>query len=448
MVNILGSICVADSEGPTALLSVSSSSATVYETITFDASDSIVGTGSNLSFEIAYGDGEKDYDSSGWFSHSYEEYGVYTVELTVRTSEGFSSTVETVKIFPRKPVAYLSAVTDDSSSHDYSSEIIAGVTRIKFSAEESIDTDLSNAGLSYLFYYGDGTDSDWQDSPISYYVYEDVGEFSAYVLVKNETGSTSESSNSISVMVISSLRAEISANPTRHKNVDVTIRFDLSGCKDLDEDNEIVQYVIDFDDGEVVTRDSFPSELTHVYNRDGEFDVTVTVTNDEGETATASTNIKLGSAFLGEVVFNGGLILGFLVGFLGFLISMKDQPDFFELIITCGMFFVGGFIGGAILGALWFFVELWSLILIIPVAIFLLVAYVGVLTDSVDMSPSHYVSSDDSSEDSDDYSYEEDGNDYWDGGYGGGGGDYGEGGWYGDSEGHSRAAKKGWRNRR
>lgn len=414
LLNVLSFVCVSQSESPSAVLSISSEIAEVSETVVFDASASKLGSGSNLSYEIDFGDGSSDTSSSsGRFTHSYDDYGEYTISLTVSNSFGSSTTTDSITIIPSKPIAFMSVKADGKSytTNGFNPDVIAGVTRVSFSADESIDTDLTQSGLSYRFYFGDGTDSDWQDSSSSSHVYEDKGSFSSYLKVKNESGEVSDASEEVIIEVISSLRPAIIAKNDRAKEVPFTTIFDISGCKDLDTDNEIVKYVVDFGDGTPVYTNSSATPVKHTYSREGEFHAKVTITNDDGETASAIAIIKLGGALMWEMIGNGALWIGIIGAILGFVFGIFDYAEFPETIILAVIGGIVGAIAGAILGFFWYHWEWWT---ILGLGIFVFILYI-----------------------------------IFDGGfYYSGGGSYGSGGWYGDSEGHSEAAKKGWRNRR
>lgn len=404
--------CLADSQGPSAGLSIQPETAEINEPIVFDASGSLPGTGVNLSYTLDYGDGTIDFsNSTNVFFHSYSSYGTFTVTLTVSTDLGVSSLSDTVNIFPSNPIASLSGRYDSSvEQNGFSKQAVAGVTEVFFDASQSFDTDLSTSNLMYRFSFGDGGISQWQNSCLCSHVYETVGKYVAYVTVKNQTGALSSDSNGFSVTVISSLRAQIISNQERSRDVPVTISFDVSNCVELDNDNYIAKYLVDFGDGSSVVVNNSYSSVTHEYTKEGEFHATVTITNDVGEISSDTVTIKLGSAFLLEIIGYGALIFT-IIAIIIVLLSTADELSYDPLGV---LFFVGigGIIGaviGSILGALWYYFEWWTILIIIGfgVLIFILMVFLD----------------------------------------GGGSGSLGSGGWYGDSLGHSIAAKKGWRNR-
>jgi mono/diheme cytochrome c family protein len=70
-------------------------------------------------------------------------------------------------------------------------------------------------------------------------------------------------------------------------NVNVPITFDGSGSYDSDETNVIVSYLWDFGDGTEVYTEA--STVEHTYTQQGTYIVSLTVTDDEGDTNTNST---------------------------------------------------------------------------------------------------------------------------------------------------------------
>ena len=64
-----------------------------------------------------------------------------------------------------------------------------------------------------------------------------------------------------------------------------TITFDASGCND--NDGTIVSYIWNFGDGDTSTSQN----PTHAYDQEGPYSVTLTVTDDDGLTDTATLNI-------------------------------------------------------------------------------------------------------------------------------------------------------------
>lgn len=67
--------------------------------------------------------------------------------------------------------------------------------------------------------------------------------------------------------------------------VNDTIAFDASGCSDAD--GTIVSYLWDFGDGDASTRQN----PTHVYDQEGSYSVTLTITDDNGLTDTTTVSI-------------------------------------------------------------------------------------------------------------------------------------------------------------
>ncbi len=357
------SINIADSQNFSTSLSVSSNKAGLNQKINFNANISGLNDTTNTSYKMDFGDGIIKRQSTPSFSHSYSKYGLYTVTLTVSNDFGSSTSYKDVHIVPEKPIAYLKT---DVDSHD----VIAGVTEITFSAEESIDTDLSSASLLFNFDFGDGTESGWQQSAFCRHVYDAKGLYQASVIVKNQSEVESEPSERITVNVLSSLRAEIFVNPRRSKDVEVEVTVDVSDSTDLNTGNKIVKYAVDFGDGSPVQTSENITKFSHVYASSGSFKITLTVTNDKGETASATTVIKLGTAYLFEMIRNGAIVFGIIVPVIIFFLGLFKQEKLEKTIKLAFIFLFKGSIIGALVGLIWWFIGYWTLIIILGIFIF------------------------------------------------------------------------------
>jgi len=80
--------------------------------------------------------------------------------------------------------------------------------------------------------------------------------------------------------------AEVSVTPSTPW-IDETVRFDATASNDVD--GRIVEYAWEFGDGATATGD----RATHVYETTGEYEVTLTVTDDEGATAEHTTTLSV-----------------------------------------------------------------------------------------------------------------------------------------------------------
>ena len=228
-------------------------------------------------------------------------------------------------------------------------DIISGYTELFFSANNSVYKGLNKGTLQYNFIFGDGTETGWQKESFTEKIYFEKGEYDAYIQIKNSSGII-DNSDEINILVKSSLKAKLSANPSRSKNVNQIIEFDFSESKDYNLKNEIVEYKIDFGDGSTSEIYNKSSKINHVYGKDGTFTAKLYIKNNKGEKSSAQITIKLGSDFFWETVTVGAILFAFFIGIIGLFIG------FFEGAIIGAS--IGGIIG-AILGALWYWLGVW-----------------------------------------------------------------------------------------
>ncbi len=77
------------------------------ETVTLDARDSEAVDGVITDFEWDFGDGQKAETVVGFTSYTYDSFGVYTITLTVRNSQGGQDEISTSIIVNGAPVLNL-----------------------------------------------------------------------------------------------------------------------------------------------------------------------------------------------------------------------------------------------------------------------------------------------------------------------------------------------------
>jgi len=143
---------------------------------------------------------------------------------------------------------------------------------VTFNASNSIDPD-SNI-VSYYWNFSDGTATTETD-PIAYHVFGASGTYNVTLTVTDEDGLTDSEYKLITVF--EPPVATFTYLPTVPL-VGETVTFDAS--QSVDADGIIQSYFWSFDDGITITEtDAF---ATHIYSEDGTYNVTLTVTDDDG----------------------------------------------------------------------------------------------------------------------------------------------------------------------
>jgi PKD repeat protein len=248
---------------PTAAFTKSASIVYTGEVIDFDASASYDPDGYIVSYLWDFGDGNTD--SGVTVSHSYVDDGEYTVALRVVDNYGaFSIKKESIVVKNRPPVAVL----------ETSSAILDKEEIVTLDASDSYDPD--GYIVSYSWDFGDGNTAAGVTASHSYPA---SGTYTVTLTVTDDDGATD------SVTVTQTVRNKSPvANFTESAHTVYTsesIDFDASGSHDPD--GTIVSYLWDFGDGNTATGVT----VSHAYVDNGSYVVNLTVTDNDGATASA-----------------------------------------------------------------------------------------------------------------------------------------------------------------
>ena len=248
---------------PIAAFTKSASIVYTGEVIDFDASASYDPDGHILIYSWNFGDGNTD--SGVTVSHSYVDDGEYTVALKVVDNDGaLGFKTASIIVKNRPPVAVL----------DTSSAILDKEEIVTFDASRSYDPD--GYIVSYSWDFGDGNTAAGVTASHSYPA---SGTYSVTLTVTDDDGATD------SITVTKTVRNQSPvANFTESAHTVYTgenIDFDASGSHDPD--GTIVSYSWDFGDGNTATG----ATVSHAYADNGSYVVNLTVTDDDGATASA-----------------------------------------------------------------------------------------------------------------------------------------------------------------
>jgi len=250
---------------PIALFTESSTMVLTGEVITFNASDSYDQDGFIVSYLWDFGDGS---NASGVIvNHLYADDGIYNVTLTVTDDDGATtSTSATKTILNRPPVAEFT----ESETTVFTGEVI------NFNASDSYDLD--GTIISYFWDFGDGINA---TGIVVDHSYADDGNYIVALTVTDNDGATDTATSTKTV-----LNRPPAASFTESAETVLTgetISFNASASSDPD--GYIVSYFWDFGDGTNATGVT----VDHAYIDDGNYTVTLTVTDDDGATDTANS---------------------------------------------------------------------------------------------------------------------------------------------------------------
>ena len=281
---------------------------TVDVAVQFDGSASSDPDGTIASYSWDFGNGTTGTGATP--SATYTEAGTFNVTLTVTDDAGetnsVSTTVEIVAAANQPPVA--------NPGGPYNGTVDSAV---QFDGSASSDPDGTIASYSWDF----GNDTTGTGATPSA-TYTEVGTFNVTLTVTDDVGETS--SVSTTVEIVAAANQPPVANPGGPYNgtVDVAVQFD--GSASSDPDGTIASYNWDFGNGTTGTG-ATPSAT---YTEAGTFNVTLTVTDDVGETNSVSTTVVVVATANQPPVANpGGPYNGTVDSVVQFDGSASSDPD-------------------------------------------------------------------------------------------------------------------------
>ncbi len=249
---------------PVASFTESAHTVDTSEVITFDASASYDPDGYIVSYTWDFGDGTT---ATGiMVTHAYADDGSYTVTLTVTDDDGATDSAQDTKTVVNRPPV---AIFTESAHRVDTSEVIY------FDASHSYDLD--GTIVSYSWDFGDGTTATGVSVQHSY---PEDGIYTVTLTVTDDDGATDSAQDTKTVVN----RPPVASFTESAHRVDTSevIYFDASDSYDVD--GTIVSYAWDFGDGTTATG----VEVEHAYEDDGIYTVTLTVTDDDGATDSAT----------------------------------------------------------------------------------------------------------------------------------------------------------------
>jgi PKD repeat protein len=290
---------MADAKGPY--------SGTVNIPLTLDGTASSDSDGTIVSYDWDFGDGIIGTGASP--THTYLSDGTFDVTLIVTDDAGDTGTAgstATIGLGNQPPVA--------KANGPYSGTVGETVT---FDGTGSSDPDGSIA--SYSWNFGDGNSG---TGPSPTHTYTSAGMFNVTLMVMDDIGATDSAASTADIVAQPVNRPPVAdANGPYTGTVGDSITFD--GSASNDPDGSIVDYSWDFGDGNTGSGET----PTHTYNSDGNYTATLTVTDDAGDTASATTTASIGAGNLPPVAdpndpYNG--MAGVPVAFDG---GASSDPD-------------------------------------------------------------------------------------------------------------------------
>ena len=216
-------------------------------------------------------------------SHTYASQGTYVATFSI-TYQDSSTDSDSVMIIVDPP--------NQAPSAELSANPVSGDAPLAVSFDGSTSTDADGTVQSYQWDFGDGSSS---SGVTSSHTYTTEGAYSAVLTVIDDDGASDAASVTISVS------QEPSGNqlPVASFTVDATlndyIQHSMDASASFDSDGSIVSYDWDFGDGS----SGSGATVDHVYFGAGPYTITLTVTDNEGATAStqksSETNLSVGT---------------------------------------------------------------------------------------------------------------------------------------------------------
>jgi len=244
---------------------------------TFDATSSQPRGGIITSYLWNFGDGTPSINTTNpTIKHTYIAVGQYNVTLTITDSEGLTNTtLKTLKV-------------RDYPTAEFTWAPPSPVTTQSVTFNASLSTANSGSITGFMWEFGDGRISTMPGSiPTIQHAYSDAGNYTVKLTVYNSEGLSSSISKIVTVLNAPPI-ASFEHSPTS-PIAGQSVTFNASGSYDLD--GIIVSYKWDFDDGNITTVTT--SIIQHVYATIGNLTVTLTVTDDDGLTATTAKTLRI-----------------------------------------------------------------------------------------------------------------------------------------------------------
>lgn len=263
-------------QSPAAALSATPTNPLVNAWVQLDATASTDADGTIASYSWNFGDGSTGTGNVVW--HRFTASGTYIVSLTVTDDDGATDSASlAVQVGPsnQSPVAGFTFAPTAPQINAW----------VQFDGTSSSDQDGSIA--NYAWDFGDGTTD---SGSLIWHRFSNAGAFVVTLTVTDNDGATAVTTQTIQVGTVNAApSASFSILPAAPA-IGEWVRFDGSGS--ADSDGSVVSYQWSFGDG---TPSVTGPIVYHQFASAGSYLVTLTVTDDDGATDTASQNVGMGA---------------------------------------------------------------------------------------------------------------------------------------------------------
>jgi PKD repeat protein len=245
-----------------------------HEIVVFDASSSAPNGGVITSYIWNFGDGNTTAITMPIITHGYLSTGNYTVTLTVTDSEGLNGSISTTVGIHAYPVASFTFNPSAPNRND----------TVTFNASSSVANDGTIA--TYAWDLGDGSPVLNITDPVTTHIYSVAGNYTVALTVTNSAGLGNTTSCNI---LVGTPPVAALTYPPDFPIAGQTLIFNASNS--YDPNGYIVNYTWNFGDGNTTTVTN--ATIDYVYAKEGNYTVSLKVTDDEGLTSTTAFIVKV-----------------------------------------------------------------------------------------------------------------------------------------------------------
>ena len=265
---------------PTCDFSFEPSTPNTGDTVTFDGSASADVDGGTLEFAWDFdGDGQFDDGTGEVDTFTYSTEGTFLVTLRVTDDEGNVVTCsQSVTVGSVPPTCSFTASPSTANVGD----------TVNFNATASSD---DGTITNFAFDFGDGTAPlDPNTDPTVSHVFTTEGSFIVTLTVTDNDGNNVSCTQTVTVGSVPPT-CSFTASPTS-ASVGQTVNFNATASTD---DGTITNFGWDFGDGNTLDPNTDPT-VSHVFTANGTFVVTLTLTDEDGNTTACTQNVVVGNA--------------------------------------------------------------------------------------------------------------------------------------------------------
>ncbi|MGV6859045.1 MAG: PKD domain-containing protein [bacterium] len=259
---------------PTALATATPDSGVAPLPVQFSGLGSSDTDGTLTLYSWDFGDGSFGVGTEP--QHTYAAAGNYTAQLTVTDDRGDTAT-HSVNISVAEPpnVAPTAAITATPVTG-------AAPLLVTFS---SASTDSDGSIVSYAWDFGDGSSS---TDAAPQHEYAAIGSYTVSLTVTDDEGASGNSTTTITATEVPNIPPTAQASASA-QSVEIGTPIQFSSTGSVDSDGSIASYSWDFGDG----NSSSEANPEHLYSAVGDYTVTLTVTDNVGDSAQTTLSVSI-----------------------------------------------------------------------------------------------------------------------------------------------------------